>query len=360
MNQLLSAFALLGCASCASVSSPIAGAARVDHLIEKDEQHFAKLWQVTSGGQNAEGYWNFAGNRLSFQWTQDDPSKGATWNCDRIFVTDPAGGPPQQVSDGRGVTTCAYFLASEEVLYASTSQWHADCPPPPDRSRGYTWGIHPEYDIYVKDLATSSQRKLTDEWGYDAEATVSPLGDRIVFTSTRSGDLELWSCALDGSDLRQLTHEVGYDGGAYFSHDGKHLVWRRTQFVPEKRVAQEADYRELLSQWLVRPTSLELYVANADGSGKRQVTSLGGANWAPFFFVDDRRIIFASNHLEPRSDKFDLFAIDVDGKNLERITTCAEFDSFPMFSPDGRFLVFASNRGGSVDHETNLFVAEWK
>ncbi|HUR27161.1 MAG TPA: hypothetical protein VM509_03175 [Planctomycetota bacterium] len=360
MNQLLFVLALLGFTSCASLPCPIAGATRADALIEKDEKHFARLWQVTSGGQNAEGYWNFAGNRLSFQYTNDDPRHGATWKCDRIFVTDPAGGRPVQVSDGKGVTTCAYFLPSEEVLFASTSQWHDGCPPPPDRSKGYTWSIHPEYDIYVKDLASAAQRKLTDEWGYDAEATVSPLGDRIVFTSTRSGDLELWTCDLHGGDLRQVTHEVGYDGGAYFSHDGKSLVWRRTQFAQEKRVAQEADYRELLGHWLVRPTSLELYVASADGSGKRQVTNLGGANWAPYFFVGDRRIIFASNHLEPRSDKFDLFAIDVDGKNLERITTCAAFDSFPMFSPDGRFLVFASNRGGSVAHETNLFVAEWK
>jgi Tol biopolymer transport system component len=367
MNQTLLPFALLAplvplaLTGCNSLTCPIKSATKADQLIEKDEKHFAHLWQVTAGGQNAEGYWNFAGNRLSFQHTADNAKLGPTWACDRIFVTDPAGGPAVQVSDGKGVTTCAYFLPSgNEVLFASTRQWQNDCPPPPDRSKGYTWSMHPEYDIWIKNLDTNEERKLTDEWGYDAEATISPAGDRVVFTSSRSGDIELWTCDLNGGDLKQVTHETGYDGGAYFSHDGKKLVWRRTQFSPENQTKEEADYRELLSQWLVRPTKLELYVANADGSAKQQVTKLGGANWAPYFFVGDKRIIFASNYPAPKTPKFDLYAIDVDGENLEQITTYPGFDSFAMFSPDGRFLAFASNRGGSVEGETNLFVAQWK
>ncbi|MEO6711034.1 MAG: hypothetical protein ABI054_04125 [Planctomycetota bacterium] len=370
MNQRPSSLALFAplvlgaCASQAAapeLSCPIKGAVAVDELIDKDEQHFAHLWQITSDGQNAEGYWNFSGDRLSFQRTADNARQGPTFACDRIFVTNPSGAPPTQVSSGRGATTCAYFLPDgKEVLFASTQQWHGECPPKADPSKGYIWSLHPEYDIWIKNLDSGAERRLTDEWGYDAEATVSPLGDRIVFTSSRSGDIELWTCDLHGGDLKQVTHEVGYDGGAYFSHDGKRLVWRRTQFSAEKRAPQEADYRELLSQWLVRPTSLELYVSDADGNARKQITSLGGANWAPYFFPDDKRIIFASNYLEPRSGKFDLFAIGVDGKDLERITTYPDFDSFPMFSPDGDFLVFASNRGGKVAHETNLFIAQWK
>jgi tricorn protease-like protein len=302
-----------------------------------------------------------AGDRLTYQFTNDAPAQGSAWTCDRIFVTDPNGGAPQQISNALGVTTCSYFMPGDkEILFASTQKWQSICPHKADHSQGYTWMLHPEYDLWVKDLASGAERRLTDAWGYDAEATVSPLGDRIVFTSTRSGDVELWTCNLTGGDLRQVTHSLGYDGGAFFSHDGKQLVFRSTAFAPATRAQDEARYRELLSEWKVRPQAMDLFVCNVDGSERRQVTKLGGASFAPYFFPGDRRIIFSTNHHESNQRNFDLFAIGVDGGELERITTYAGFDSFPMFTADGRFVAFASNRGGSVAGETNLFVAQWQ
>jgi Tol biopolymer transport system component len=340
-----------------SPSEPIEGLERVDHLILEGETHFAGLWKVTSGIENAaEGYWSFDGARLVMQVTDQ---AGA---CDRIWTTDGRGGLTP-VSNGKGVTTCAYFLpGDQEVIYASTHAFHADCPPPPDKSQGYVWAIHPEYDIYAKDLASGAERALTTDWGYDAEATVSPRGDRMVYTSTKSGDLELWTSKLDGSDARQVTDEIGYDGGAFFSHDGQRLVFRSTSFTPEKRDAEIAEYKALLKRWLVRPSRMEIMVCDVDGANRRQVTNLGRANFAPYFYPDDKRIIFSTNHADPdrRGRNFDLYAIDVDGGNIERITRHEEFDGFPMFSPDGRWLVFASNRGATRSGETNLYIAKWK
>jgi Tol biopolymer transport system component len=100
-------------------------------------------------------------------------------------------------------------------------------------------------------------------------------------------------------------------------------------------------------------------VANADGSDAHQVTRLGGANFAPFFHPDGKRVIFASNQPDPRSRNFDLYLVNLDGTGLERVTTSTEFDGFPMFSPDGKRLVFASNRHAAQPGETNIFVAEW-
>jgi hypothetical protein len=342
---------------------PIAGARPVDHLIERGERHFARLWQITQGGENAEGYWSFAGDRLVLQ------RRFGEAKCDRIFVTESGaqGLELRQVSDGRGVTTCSYFLPGDgSIVFASTGSAMQDCPPPADHSQGYTWPVHPEYDLWVHDLATGTERRLTAEHGYDAEATVSPRGDRMVFTSTRSGDLELWTCDLDGGNLRQVTDALGYDGGGFFSHDGERIVFRSTQFTSEaaaELAAEQARYRELLLDWKVRPHSMELMLVDADGTNRRALTHLGGANFAPFFFPDDQRVIFSSDHHVQGVQgpiNFDLFAIDVDGGALERITTYAGFDSFPMFSPHGRFLVFASNRGGTEPGETNLFVARWR
>jgi TolB protein len=346
-------------ATSAPVASPIAGAEPADHLIEPDERHFAHLWQVTRGGENAEGYWSFAGDRLSLQ------RRAGEVECDRIFVTDPRVGPLVQVSSGRGVCTCSYFLPGDrEVIFASTQATMEGCPPPPDRSQGYTWTLYPEHELWVRDLESGEERRMTDEPGYDAEATVSPRGDRIVFTSVRSGDPELWTCALDGSDLVQVTDEEGYDGGAFFSHDGRWIVFRSTMFAPDGQRGDRAGYRELLARHQIRPMALELMLVRPDGSERRQLTRLGHANFAPSFFPDDARVIFSSNHHDPttreRAGNFDLFAIGADGEGLERITTYAGFDSFPMFSPDGRFLAFASNRGGTAEGETNLFVAQWR
>jgi tricorn protease-like protein len=344
--------------STAHGAGPFAGLTACDDLIREGEKHFARLWRVTRGVENAaEGYWSFAGDRLVYQATP----VGAA--CDRIFATEPRGGTRRLLSNGHGVTTCAYFLPGDEsIVYASTHAFQVDCPPPPDRSSGYVWLVHPEYDIYQLDLASGHETALTTTYGYDAEATISPQGDRMVFTSTRSGDLELWTSNLDGSDARQVTHEPGYDGGAFFSHDGEWLVYRSTMFTPGKEKEEIADYERLLGKWQVRPTRMEIMISRADGSERRRVTNLGKANWAPFFFVGDERILFSTNHHDDKRGmpNFDLFAIDVDGKGLERITFDPDFDAFPVFSPDGRWLAFASNRGASNPGETNLYVAEWR
>lgn len=342
-------------------SCPIPGGIPADYLIREGETHFEHLWQLSRGGENAEGYWNSTGDQLVLQ------RRAGQHHCDRIYVTDADSGSFLPVSNGRGVTTCSYFMPGDQsVLFASTHAQQDTCPPPVDFSRGYVWAIHPEYDIFVRDLGPNAgpPRVLVEGPGYDAEATVSPMLDRIVFTSTRSGDLELWTCDLEGGDLVQVTDAPGYDGGAFFSHDGKRLVFRATAFSEdaEEAAAEHEAYFGLLKEWKVRPSAMELFVVDVDGSNRRQVTELGGANFAPYFFPGDDRILFASNHHDTagRGRNFDLFAISVDGGEVEKITNYEGFDSFPMFSPDGQYLAFSSNRGGGREGETNLFVAKWR
>jgi Tol biopolymer transport system component len=315
------------------------------------EPRLTNVRQITFGGENAEAYFSADGKRLIFQSTRD--GRG----CDQQYVINVDGTGLRRVSTGSGKTTCGYFFDGDRRIFFSSTH-HADtaCPPRPDFSRGYVWRLDP-FEIYTANADGSALERLTNFGAYTAEGTLSPDGSTIVFTSLKDGDLEIYTMRTDGSGLRRLTTTPGYDGGAFFSPDGSKIVYRA--YHPTDS-AELADYRALLRDNLVRPSKMEIWVMDADGSDKRRVTSLGGANFAPFFTPDGRRIIFASNHTSPRSRNFDLYLVNLDGSGLEQVTSHPEFDSFPMFSPDGRYLVWASNRNAARQGDTNIFIAEWK
>jgi TolB protein len=330
-----------------------------DSLIYPEEIHFKSMRQITHGGDNAEAYWSFDDKQLVFQ------SNYSKWNvsCDQMFLmnlnqTFDSIAPPM-ISTGKGRTTCAYFLPdNKHIVYASTHLANDQCPDTPLRKNGkYIWPVYDSFDIFIADLKGNIVKQLTHEKGYDAEATVSPKGDKIVFTSTRSGDLELYTMNLDGSNVKQITNELGYDGGAFFSPDGTKIIFRSSRPKTEQEIKE---YKELLAEGLVEPTDMELYICNADGSELRQLTFLGNANWSPFFHPSGKKILFSSNFEAERGFPFNLYLIDIDGKNLERVTHGETFDAFPVFSNDGKYLAFSSNRHNGGGRDTNLFIAEWK
>lgn len=330
-----------------------------DFYYSQDEKHLKNLIMLTHGGDNAEAYFSFDGTHASFQ------SNNKAWNlkCDQIFNLDieKAGKDstylPPLVSTGKGRTTCSYFLKDgKHILFASTHKSADECPPVPEIKGKYLWAVYPSFEIYVSDLNGKIKKQLTEQPGYDAEATVSPDGKKIVFTSKRSGDLELWTMDIDGKNLKQLTSGLGYDGGAFFSPNGKQIVFRASRPKTEEEINE---YKELLSQDLVAPTNMEIFICNTDGSELKQVTNLGKANWAPFFHPSGKKIIFSSNHHSKKGYDFQLFMINTDGTGLEQITNQSVFNAFPMFSPNGKKLIFSSNRKNGGTRDTNLFIADW-
>jgi TolB protein len=331
----------------------------VNTLHYPQEKHLKNIKQLTFGGDNAEAYWSFDNTKLVFQATNKDWGLG----CDQIFIMNinddlSKGQKPQLVSTGTGRTTCSYFLpGNETIIYSSTHLADKECPPVPkkeDYGNKYIWPVYEGYDIFVADTKGNQLKQLTFEKGYDAEPTVSTKGDKIVFTSTRTGDLELFTMNIDGSNVKQITNELGYDGGAFFSPDGTKLIFRSSR---PKTATEIKEYKDLLAIGLVQPTNMELYVCNIDGSELTKITDLGSANWAPFFHPSGKKVIFSSNHKSKRS--FNLFMINLDGSGLEQITFDKVFDAFPMFSPDGKKIVFSSNRNNNGTHDTNLFIADW-
>ena len=349
-SRLLRTALVVGLASCGrGPASSGASAAYVEPA--PGERHLRNIRQLTFGGNNAEAYFSRSGRQLIFQ-RQERTDRG----CDQQYIMNVDGSGIRRISNGLGRTTCGFFYDNDRrVLYSSTFGHAPECPPPPDRSRGYVWPLG-HLEIYTARPDGSDLRQLTRNGAYNAEATVSHDGRRIIFTSTRDGDIDIYTMNTDGSDVRRITDRIGYDGGAWFSPDGKQIVWRAAYPGTD---ADTAEYLDLLGRRLVRPARVEVWVADADGGNARQVTSLGGANFAPVFTPDGRRIIFSSNFENPRSGEFDLYLINADGSGLEQVTTFEDFDSFPMFSYDGRRLVWASNRNQKEPGETNLFIADW-
>jgi TolB protein len=337
--------------SASSISKPVESQSKSsDERTEPRERRLGGIKQLTFGGENAEAYFSSDGKKLIFQ------RAAKADGCDQIFSMNIDGSDMKMLSNGDGKTTCAYFSPdSRHIVYASTFKASPACPPKPDYSRGYVWSLFPGFEIYRAKPDGSNIEPLTKTERYDAEATIRKDGT-IVFTSLRDGDLDIYTMDKDGNNVRRLTDELGYDGGPFWSYDGKQIVYRAHHPEGEK---EKSDYLSLLKDNLIRPSKLDLWVMNADGSNKRRITNNGKANFAPFFFPDGKRVIFSSNMDDPKGRNFELYAINVDGTGLERLTFNEVFDGFPMFSPDGKKLVFCSNRNAAKMGDTNVFIADW-
>ncbi|TKR59931.1 hypothetical protein L596_029537 [Steinernema carpocapsae] len=345
------------------------------------EKHFENIRQLTFGGQNAEGYFSFDDQSIVLQ-AAGSSRYGTT--CDQIYrlelnPTPTPSTPLSRLSTGLGACTCAYFHPDgETTIHASTflsatfdKHTGNSCPPKKCQSKeaqtdnvlkklcntSYVWDLFPDYDIFKVNKYGNIIAQLTDAPGYDAEGAVSPDGRRIVFTSLRSGDPELWIMDFDGNNKRQLTHSLGYDGGPFFSPDGTKIGFRASR----PSTVEEIDkYKLLLNYNLVEPLAMELFTINVDGTGMRQITKLGRSNWAPFYLSDNRRIIFSSNFNATSFGAFDLYVINEDGTGLERVTYNEKgFDAFPMMSHRGDKLIWGSSRNGRDPTELNLFLADW-
>jgi len=356
MRSSLAAAAILAAAACVRGGGGAGAGATAAHgtaavAPDSGERHLTNVRRLTDGGENAEAYFSADGRRLTFQSTRDGR------RCDQQYVMNVDGTGLRRISNGQGKTTCGYFHDGDRrVFFASTQAADSACPPRPDPSKGYVWGVDP-FDIYTVRADGSDLRRLTNYGTYTAEGILSPDKRRIVFTSLKDGDLDIYTMNVDGSDVRRLTTTPGYDGGPWWSPDGTRIVYRAHHPADSAELAQ---YQALLADRIVRPGRMELWVMNADGSDQRQITRLGGANFGPTWTPDGRRILFSSNYRNPRSRNFDLYLIDLDGSKLEQVTTDEEFDGFPMFSPDGTKLVWASNRGAKRMGDTNLFLADWR
>ena len=326
------------------------------------EPHLANIRQLTFKGKNAEAYFSFDGEKLIFQSTHD-PDETSLLPCYQMYTMDLDGSNIRRVSTGMGGTTCGYYFPGERrVLFSSTQHTSPYCPPALRQTKRYRWALD-NYDIFSIHVNGRDLQRMTAAPGYDAEATISPNGKTIVFTSVRDGDLDIYTMNIDGTNIKRLTNTIGYDGGAFFSPDNRRIVYRAHH---PKTKEDLQTYQDLLSKNLVEPSHLEIFIMSADGSNQQQITHNGASNFAPYFHPDGQQIIFSSNlslnTANPEKKgrpSFHLYVMTEDGSGLVQITVKGHFNSFPMFSPDGTKLVWISDRNASAPKEFNVFLADW-
>lgn len=337
-------------------------------VIVDESVYFSLVKQITFGhGTSAEAYWSPDGKELIFQGQMSREDL-----CDKIYTINADGSNMKKIDYFPGISTCSYYFQNDTnlVTFASSmDKYGPGCPPKPDSSFGYVWPLY-NMQMYVVDRRTNhvisvlnqdQDERCKDQSTphcYNAEATITKNGDKMVFTSTRSGDLELYSLNLADPTAvpKRLTFTIGYDGGAFYSNDGTKIVWRAGRPVKTEEMIR---YKHLLDSGMVEGTSnLEVYIMNEDGSNQKKITNHGGASFAPNWLPDDSGIIFSSNFENPRI--FHLYIIDIQGKGLRRITNEGTFNGFPMFSPDGKKLAFSSNRGATTPYSMHVHIADWK
>ncbi len=317
------------------------------------ERNLTGIKQVTFGGQNAEAYWDVTGSKIVWQSTQPG------FPDEQIFTMNADGTDRRLISTGLGRTTCSYYSPDgKEVYFSSTHHKNVGPQIKLDMSKGYVWKVNPQFGLWKANADGTGLKPVILKRGYVAETTISPDGSYMTFTGGFDGDLDIYRAKLDGTGITRLTTEFGYDGGPFVSWDGKHITYRRAPSFTTP--AEQKAYLDLWKENLVRPSRMDVWIMDAEGKNKKQVTNLPGASFAPFIHPNGRQIVFCSNWHDPKGREFDLFLINTDGTGLKQITHTPDFDGFPMFSRDGKKLVWASNRNGQVRGETNVFVTDWK
>jgi len=223
-------------------------------------------------------------------------------------------------------------------------------------------------ELYLFDFDGFGGRALTNTKSLCLSPAWFPAGDRLVFTSYRDDNPDLWLLLLPNNAIHKLSARQGLNTSPAVWPDGRYLVAtlsvdgnaelylltdagkiarRLTQspFIEsEPSVSPDGRFIAFTSDRLGHP---QVFVMDADGNNVRRVTFQGGYNASPVWSPRGDKIAFVS-----RNDRggFDLCTVNVDGTGLAVLTTTGSNED-PAWSPDGYHLVFSSLRNG----ERNLF-----
>ena len=323
MHQRIVYPVLLGCflvlMVCSAYAHDDSGFLKVGRFLSVAETHkepfpIEPLKGVSSG---LESYFSFDSSKLIFyaKLQEDD-------TLHHTYVVNLDGTGLQRIND-TGEDTCSFFFPdNKRVIYTSTKDNTHMAKGNWSSSRHYPQGA----ELYVANLDGSNVRRLTDNQYYDAEVSVSPDGQWILFARQIDGRLDLWRMRSDGSEEQQITHTAELqEGGAFYMPDSETILFRAWNYSDEDKQGKP----------------MEIYTVKHDGTGLRRLTFDQGLNWAPYPAPDNKHFVFAKM-LPPHN--FEIYLMNIETGEQTRLTYNDAFDGFPSWSPDGQTLSFSSSR----------------
>lgn len=241
---------------------------------------------------------------------------------------------------------------------------------------------NPFYQIYLMDLETGDQERISPGMGKTTCAWIHPDGKRIMFSSThadpKSKDLQeaeykdratsrvrkyswdydehydIWEYTLADKSLKNLTQARGYDAEGAYSPDGKHMVFASNRKAYNTELSKEDTQRlEADKQYF-----MDIYIADADGSNVKQLTDVPGYDGGPFFSADGKRICW--RRFTPKGDVAEVWTMNSDGSDARQITKLGAMSWAPYFHPSGEYLIFTTNLNGFANFELYVVDAEGK
>ncbi|MCD4818713.1 MAG: hypothetical protein K8S23_08480 [Candidatus Cloacimonetes bacterium] len=168
------------------------------------------------------------------------------------------------------------------------------------------------------DFLSADPQQLTSGAGWKSNPSWSPDGSKILFTSNRNGNVDIWTIKTNGDSLTEITANITYDDQAEWSFDGSMIAY-----------CSDDDIR----------------IISASGGTAINLTSDSFINGAPFWSPNGSEIVFHSN----RNGSFDIWKIPAIGGTAIQLTFLPGNEFEPSFSPNGSIIAFSSNHYGNYD-----------
>ncbi|MBK8038844.1 MAG: M28 family peptidase [Verrucomicrobiaceae bacterium] len=241
---------------------------------------------------------------------------------------------------------------------------------------------NPFYQIYLMDLETGDQERISPGMGKTTCAWIHPDGKRVLFASTHTDanskklqeaeyeerktskvrkyswdydeHYEIWEYTLADKKLKNLTNARGYDAEGGWSPDGKKMVFASNRQAYETKLSKEDEERLKID----KQHFMEIYTADADGSNVKRLTNVPGYDGGPFFSADGQRICW--RRFTPKGDVAEVWTMNVDGSDQKPLTKLGAMSWAPYFHPSGEYLIFTTNLNGFANFELYLVDAAGK